>query len=213
MFEANQAAEAFEVAALQSQLGNAFEIDVLSNEEFLQTRESFVFKTEDYANSWIEADNQGLVPVFDLDGSVNYLKEEEAILAQSRIDLIESGTNEILSISEEGISFEDSLNEYLDLMYGELIIPEYALEIETTSYAVGTTTYSDLNDRSSGTDTYTGTAQNLYVDQVASGSASVGDVAGSFTPKHIIDYSNRTVTQQVSDGTVSIGTISKKNHI
>lgn len=68
--------------------------------------------------------------------------------------------------------------------------------------------YSDLNDRSSGTDTYTGTARNLYVDQVASGTASVGDIAGSFTPKHIIDYSNRTVTQQISNGTVSIGTIS-----
>ena len=103
-----------------------------------------------------------------------------------------------------------SLNDYLDLMYGELIIPEYIFEIETNDYAIGTTTYSDLNDRSSGTDTYTGTAQNLYVDQVASGSASVGDVAGSFTPKHIIDYSNRTVTQQISDGTVSIGTISNQ---
>ena len=210
MFEANQAAEAFEVAALQSQLGNAFEIDVLSNEDFLQTQESFVFKTEDYANSWIEADSQGLVPVFDLDGSVNYLEEEEAILAQSRIDVIESGANEILSISDESITFEESLNDYLDLMYGELIIPEYIFEIETNDYAIGTTTYSDLNDRSSGTDTYTGTAQNLYVDQVASGSASVGDVAGSFTPKHIIDYSNRTVTQQISDGTVSIGLISNQ---
>lgn len=197
-----------EVAALKSLLGNAFEIDILSNVELLKTRKSFLFNSQDYANSWIKAVSQGLVPVFDLDGSVKYLSEEEAIIAQSRINLVESGANEILSISEKGVSFEDSLNQFLDLTYGELFIPEYGLDNETNNYTIGTTTYSDLNDRSSGTDTYTGTARNLYVDQVASGTASVGDIAGSFTPKHIIDYSNRTVTQQISNGTVSIGTIS-----
>lgn len=197
-----------EVAVLKSLLANAFEIDILSNEELLKTRKSFLFNSQDYANSWIKAVSQGLVPVFDLDGSVKYLSEEEAIIAQSRINLVESGANEILSISEKGVSFEDSLNQFLDLTYGELFIPEYGLDNETNNYTIGTTTYSDLNDRSSGTDTYTGTARNLYVDQVASGTASVGDIAGSFTPKHIIDYSNRTVTQQISNGTVSIGTIS-----
>lgn len=197
-----------EVAVLKSLLANAFEIDILSNVELLKTRKSFLFNSQDYTNSWIKAVSQGLVPVFDLDGSVKYLSEEEAIIAQSRINLVESGANEILSISEKGVSFEDSLNQFLDLTYGELFIPEYGLDNETNNYTIGTTTYSDLNDRSSGTDTYTGTAQNLYVDQVASGTASVGDIAGSFTPKHIIDYSNRTVTQQISNGTVSIGTIS-----
>ena len=210
MFEANQAAQAFEVAALQSQIAGDFKIDVLSNEEFIQTRESFVFNSEDYSKNWIEADSQGLVPVFDLDGSVNYLKEEDALLAQSRIDLIESGANEIISESKEEITFKESLNEYLDLRFGEIIIPEFAIDIETNSYAIGTTTYSDLNDKTSGTDTYTGTAQSLYVDQDNTGVANVGDVAGSFTPKHIIDYSNRTVTQQISNGTVSIGNISNQ---
>jgi hypothetical protein len=205
-----KAVKVIEVAALKSLLGNALEIDILSNEEFLKTRKSFLFNSQDYANSWIKAISQGLVPVFDLDGSVDYLSEEEAIIAQSRINLVESGANEILSISEKGVSFEDSLNQFLDLTYGELFILEYALDNETNNYAIGTTTYSDLNDRSNGTDTYTGTAQNLYVDQVFSGTASVGDVAGSFTPKHIIDYSNRTVTQQISNGTVSIGDISNQ---
>ena len=205
-----KAVKVIEVVALKSLLGNALEIDILSNEEFLKTRKSFLFNSQDYANSWIKAVSQGLVPVFDLDGSVDYLSEEEAIIAQSRINLVESGANEILSISDKGVSFEDSLNQYLDLTYGELFTPEYALDNETNNYTIGTTTYSDLNDRSSGTDVYTGTAQNLYVDQVASGSASVGDVAGSFTPKHIIDYSNRTVTQQISNGTVSIGSISNQ---
>ena len=205
-----KAVKVIEVAALKSLLGNALEINILSNEEFLKTRKSFLFNSQDYANSWIKAVSQGLVPVFDLDGSVDYLSEDEAVIAQSRINLVESGANEILSISEKEVSFEDSLNQFLDLTYGELFIPESASNNETNNYAIGTTTYSDLNDRSSGTDTYTGTAQNLYVDQVASGSASVGDVAGSFTPKHIIDYSNRTVTQQISNGTVSIGSISNQ---
>ena len=205
-----KAVKVIEVAALKSLLGNALEINILSNEEFLKTRKSFLFNSQDYANSWIKAVSQGLVPVFDLDGSVDYLSEEEAVIAQRRINLVESGANEILSISEKEVSFEDSLNQFLNLTYGELFIPETASNNETNNYAIGTTTYSDLNDRSSGTDTYTGAAQNLYVDQVASGSASVGDVAGSFTPKHIIDYSNRTVTQQISNGTVSIGSISNQ---
>ena len=205
-----KAVKVIEVAALKSLLGNALEINILSNEEFLKTRKSFLFNSQDYANSWIKAVSQGLVPVFDLDGSVDYLSEEEAVIAQRRINLVESGANEILSISDKEVSFEDSLNQFLDLTYGELFIPETASNNETNNYAIGTTTYSDLNDRSSGTDTFTGAAQNLYVDQVASGSASVGDVAGSFTPKHIIDYSNRTVTQQISNGTVSIGRISNQ---
>ena len=77
-----------EVAALKSLLGNAFEIDILSNVELLKTRKSFLFNSQDYTNSWIKAVSQGLVPVFDLDGSVKYLSEEEAIIAQSRINLV-----------------------------------------------------------------------------------------------------------------------------
>ena len=43
MFEANEAAQAFEVAAFQNQFGNDFKLDVFSNEEFLQTKESFIW--------------------------------------------------------------------------------------------------------------------------------------------------------------------------
>ena len=42
MFEANQAAQAFEIAAIQNQFGGEFEIDVFTNEEFIQTKESFI---------------------------------------------------------------------------------------------------------------------------------------------------------------------------
>ena len=75
MFEANEAAQAFEVAAFQNQFGNDFKLDVFSNEEFLQTKESFIFDTNEYSQNWKEADDQGLVPIFQLDGAVNLAKK------------------------------------------------------------------------------------------------------------------------------------------
>ena len=78
MFEANEAAQAFEVAAFQNQFGNDFKLDVFSNEEFLQTKESFIFDTNEYSQNWKEADDQGLVPIFQLDGAVNFVSKEEA---------------------------------------------------------------------------------------------------------------------------------------
>ena len=78
MFEANEAAQAFEVAAFQNQFGNDFKLDVFSNEEFLQTKDSFIFDTNEYSQNWKEADDQGLVPIFQLDGAVNFVSKEEA---------------------------------------------------------------------------------------------------------------------------------------
>ena len=80
MFEANEAAQAFEVAAFQNQFGNDFKLNVFSNEEFLQTKESFIFDTNQYSNEWKEANQVGLVPVFELDGSVSRFTKEEANL-------------------------------------------------------------------------------------------------------------------------------------
>ena len=42
MFEANQVAPKFEVAAIKNQFGNDFKLDAFTNEEFVQTRESFL---------------------------------------------------------------------------------------------------------------------------------------------------------------------------
>ena len=78
IFEANEAAQAFEVAAFQNQFGNDFKLDVFSNEEFLQTKESFIFDTNEYSQNWKEADDQGLVPIFKLDGAINFVSKEEA---------------------------------------------------------------------------------------------------------------------------------------
>ena len=78
MFEANEAAQAFEVAAFQNQFGNDFKLDVFSNEEFLQTKESFIFDTNKYSNEWKEANQVGLVPIFELDGSVSRFEKDQA---------------------------------------------------------------------------------------------------------------------------------------
>ena len=41
MFEANEAAQAFEVNTFQSQFGNEFKLDVFSNEEFKNKRKFY----------------------------------------------------------------------------------------------------------------------------------------------------------------------------
>ena len=78
IFEANEAAQAFEVAAFQNQFGNEFKLDVFSNEEFSRTKESFIFDTNKYSNEWKNASEQGLVPIFELDGSVSRFEKDEA---------------------------------------------------------------------------------------------------------------------------------------
>ena len=42
---------------------------------------SFIFDTNEYSRNWNEADNQGLVPIFQLDGSVTFVEEDQAELA------------------------------------------------------------------------------------------------------------------------------------
>ena len=320
MFEANQAAQAFEVNSFQNQFGNDFKLDVFSNEEFIQTKESFIFDTNQYSNEWKEASQIGLVPIFELDGSVSrfekdqadiewqvrdnqyeqqfaeqfpeiyqaekraeeialqaeqerkiitarlndakqsgasdeILKEitnlaiaqkekaqlevtqalEEVKIAQIKTQVIEIGANEIISsepkeiTKEEDIKIEDSKREdikieeriivssrkdekipsfdealggYLDFRYGFLPPPDFLVRGEINTFSIGTTSYADLNTRSTGSDTYTGNSTTLYVDTAGSNAASAvdtaGDVAGSFTPTHTIDFSNRTITQGIT---------------
>jgi len=325
MFEANEAAQAFEVNAFQNQFGNDFKLDVFSNEEFIQTKESFIFDTNQYSNEWKEATQVGLVPIFELDGSVsrfekdqaniewqvrdnqyeqqfaeqfpeiyqaekkaeeialqaeqerkiitarlNEAKEsgasdevlneitnlaiaqkeksqlevaqalEEIKVAQIKTQVIEIGASEILAretgdinideskkdevkidevkiTPEEKIeiekkvvnlptrptreipSFEKALDGYLDFRYGFLPPPDFLIKDDVNSFTIGSTSYADLNTRSSGSDTYTGTSTTLYVDSAGSNAASavgtVGNVAGSFTPTHTINFSTRTITQ------------------
>ena len=72
-------------------------------------------------------------------------------------------------------------------------------------FQVGTTSYADLNQVSSGSDTYYGTVTNLVVDTAGSSAdsaAAVGKTIGNFTATTTIDYSARTVNQG-ADVTVS----------
>ena len=325
IFEANEAAQAFEVAAFQNQFGNDFKLNVFSNEEFIQTKESFIFDTNQYSNEWKEANQVGLVPIFELDGSVSRFQKDEADaqwqirdeqyeqeysqqfpeifaaekkveelgelaeqerkiikaqlnqakdrgatpeeltriaskasekldkinvesalvkeeikIAQIKTEVIEIGASEILSREkadtnidkikkeetkfdssketpsepigvekkEEVPSFDLALRGYLDSRYGLLPPPGFKIRDDINTFKIGTTSYADLNTRSTGTDTYTGTSTTLFVDTAGSSAASAvdsaGDVAGSFTPTHTIDFSNRTINQGVT-ATVQIG--------
>ena len=310
IFEANEAAQAFEVNAFQNQFGNDFKLDVFSNEDFQRTKESFIFDTNQYSNEWKEASQAGFVPIFELDGRVSRFQKDEADaqwqirdeqyeqeysqqfpeifaaekkaeelgqlaeqerkiittqlneakdrgatpeeltqiaskaseelekinvevtqvkeeikIAQIKTEVIEIGAKEIIAREEvkvEGvkeepkikprkietpkISFDEALRKFIVVKYptNPLEVPGYRREVN--SFTVGTTSYVDLNTRSTGTDTYTGKTTNLTVDRVVSGSANPGDIAGSFTPTHSINYSTRTINQGVT-ASVKIGSV------
>ena len=66
-------------------------------------------------------------------------------------------------------------------------------------FIIGTTTYSDLNQVSSGSDKYYGNQTDLLIVTAGAGADNsvkdAGQVAGNFKATTTIDYSNRTVTQ------------------
>ena len=91
---------------------------------------------------------------------------------------------------------------YLDFRYGFIPPPGFLIRDDVNTFSIGTTSYADLNTRSTGSDTYTGTSTTIYVDTAGSNAASAvdtaGDIAGSFTPTHTIDFSNRTINQGIT---------------
>ena len=63
-------------------------------------------------------------------------------------------------------------------------------------FTIGTTTYADLNQVSSGTDLYIGNTTNLVVIDAGSSAVSgaeLNDVIGTFAAETLINYSTRTV--------------------
>ena len=78
-------------------------------------------------------------------------------------------------------------------------VPQYYESYEQEQFSTGVSTYSDLNQVSSGRDDYYGTVTNLEIVTAGSSANSavdaVGDIAGTFTATTTIDYSARTVTQ------------------
>ena len=79
-------------------------------------------------------------------------------------------------------------------------------EQQQGQFKIGTTSYADLNQVSSGSYTYYGKVTNLEIVTAGSSANSavdaVGDIAGNFTATTTIDYSTRTVNQG-ADVTVS----------
>ena len=294
MFEANQIAPKFEVAAIQNQFGNDFKLDAFTNEEFVQTRESFIFDTNEYSQNWKEADDQGLAPIFQLDGSVSLVEKDQAALAWQEVDQqyeqqfslefpeifqaekraedlafkADQEASKLYSEIDKAIAagasrdevnklYEDADNklneiytevdqankqveqaqvktEVIELATAEIItkgnldkfnfnklglipgrIPGLIPESVPENYNIGTTTYADLNTKSSGTETFTGRSTTLYIDSAGTNAADAvdnpGDVAGSFTPTHTINYSTRTVTQGVEAVDVQLGRSSARD--
>ena len=73
----------------------------------------------------------------------------------------------------------------------------------------------DLNTKSSGTETFTGSSTTLYVDTAGGNAAravdNAGDTAGTFTPTHTINYSSRTINQGIVASDVQIGSSSARD--
>jgi hypothetical protein len=100
---------------------------------------------------------------------------------------------EMMQFSEDqGMKMEMEMQE-MEKFYME--IKEY---YQPDQFAIGTTTYVDLNQISSGEDVYSGNTTNLVVTDAGSSAAKgaeLNDVVGSFKATTTINYSSRTVTQ------------------
>jgi hypothetical protein len=94
-------------------------------------------------------------------------------------------------------------------MYYENLYYNDPRSLNSNNFKVGATTYADLNEVSSGTHTYNGTTTNLTVVTAGENAHNdvdeVGEVAGSFTPTHTIDYSSRTITQAADITVTKLG--------
>jgi len=116
-----------------------------------------------------------------------------------------------LQIQEVQIQEEQGLQQefqVIEMFYIEPIQPLGFLEEperqvdaqQQNTISAGTSTYADLNTRSSGVDVYLGAPTNLTVTSAAGNAdvaSTVGSVVGSFVPSHQINYSTRTINQTV----------------
>ena len=114
-----------------------------------------------------------------------------------------------LQIQEVQIQEEQGLQQefqVIEMFYIEPIQPLGFLEEperqvdaqQQNTISAGTSTYADLNTRSSGVDVYLGAPTNLTVTSAASNAAvasTVGSVVGIFVPVHEINYSTREISQ------------------
>ncbi len=114
-----------------------------------------------------------------------------------------------LQIQEVQIQEEQGLQQEfqaIEMFYIEPVQPlgfleEPEREIDAVqqqnTISAGTSTYADLNTRSSGVDVYLGVSTLLTVTSAAD-PAAVGSVVGNFVPLNQINYSTRTINQTVN---------------
>tara|TARA_B110000503_G_scaffold67968_1_gene106304 strand:- start:18584 stop:19462 length:879 start_codon:yes stop_codon:yes gene_type:complete len=128
--------------------------------------------------------------------------EEEVALLDMEVQTGRADFAEEVRYASQEMQMMQMQMEQVEQYYGE---PKYYdLGNQLEQFAIGTTTYADLNQVSSGSDKYYGQQTDLKIVTAGSNAyyAAVGEVAGNFTATTIIDYSSRTVTQG-ADITVS----------
>ena len=126
---------------------------------------------------------------------------EEVQFASQEMPEMEMATPEMQMMEMEMAQVEQYYEEPKYYEVPKYYDPGY----QPDQFVIGTTSYADLNQVSSGSDRYYGTVTNLVVDTAGSSAdsaAAVGKTIGNFTATTTIDYSARTVNQG-ADVTVS----------
>ncbi len=86
MEKADESLVAINMARMENEIMPAgLNMDFLSAEEFIKEQDSFLFKTDEYTESWEQAE-EGKVAIFKIDGSVDYVDQEDANAAWEEAD-------------------------------------------------------------------------------------------------------------------------------
>ncbi|MDC3030424.1 FecR domain-containing protein [Candidatus Pelagibacter sp.] len=86
MEKADESLVVINMARMENEIMPAgLNMDFLSAEEFIKEQDSFLFKTDEYTDSWEQAE-EGKVAIFKIDGSVDYVDQEDANAAWEEAD-------------------------------------------------------------------------------------------------------------------------------
>ena len=86
MEKADESLVAINMTRMENEIMPAgLNMDFLSAEEFIKEQDSFLFKTDEYTESWEQAE-EGKVAIFKIDGSVDYVDQEDANAAWEEAD-------------------------------------------------------------------------------------------------------------------------------
>lgn len=200
-----------EAAIKKADLRAAKETGVIDGKEVTEEELAFIEKevavleaeVEESKDDYIEevgfASKESKVDAFDPTNIEAEIKQQEIKVEQE----IVLASREIKSEVEQIERYYVEPKYYENLYYRS---PEIK---NSTNFKIGATTYADLNEVSSGTHTYNGTTTNLTVITAGANAHAdvneVGEVAGSFTPTHTINYSTRTITQAADITVTKLG--------